>query len=933
MTQLPNLKFDKNRKFLTEQLEIQKAKVNNITDIISNIKSISQSKTCNVYYLNDLLDTGNGLIAELNANIASIETLFASLEEITSVLGTILSPENQKGKTKSYYIDSFTKLEKDVTDYSKNFSKVMKKLENDNTTYDTFIASCNLNSSDDSSLSSNPTQIRQILERNLVEQENTFVSIADSYKAENDIPTDNDIDNEDDDEIEEEIISIKTNDENEDSDSDTENIPENIVEDVLDDNDNNVDVVVDTNTENIVKDDNTTEVADETTVEDSNTSEVVADTTDEDSNTTDVVADITTDEIINNNEINDTTLEDTIDNSVPTAATALEEIENKNETIVDTIAEDTATNPVDVVNDADAVTNNNANNDEIIVPTTTQELDTAIQDVSNEITAEDLALLTDEDILNDEVILNEVDLDMVTKAVTSSNEELGINDKDSTPNTETSDITLEDFEVIESEPKEINLESIDNTLQVEPAIHVEDTTVDVPVIESFIDENMELPDIQIKDEDFVNSDIIGDGEMIESISLSDDLQEIIDDVNNSNDTEEDTINAISEGFEGLMNASTSYTIDALKKSNRDFYDNLRNLSFEYEDFSTPISQLGKTPKKDNYTNNDYQVKETTTTPKKVEVAPIIKEKPKSENKSFLENVISNRNVTGTIEEEPPQKVFNVINNSNDTIVLNTSDIRKFTNVINTSNDINDENVEDDDDDIEEENVIIETDNDVDVINDIEDSKTDEESLFNIQDEMIANIDEVDILADALNNSNNITITMQDKDSDEEAIVKGSTETTVAPRTTTLSKDKIEKIIKAEADNETLIISEKNNKIYLPYKMSEIKNYMHSYPDSYTDASDVVKQEFILDLGEFMQHPSKTRFQETYTLIRNRDGKSVASAVLYGLKLVKKSNLSPAVIAACKHKEELDRYLNCLKENKLDEFKSFNIMYEINPHKT
>ena len=116
-------------------------------------------------------------------------------------------------------------------------------------------------------------------------------------------------------------------------------------------------------------------------------------------------------------------------------------------------------------------------------------------------------------------------------------------------------------------------------------------------------------------------------------------------------------------------------------------------------------------------------------------------------------------------------------------------------------------------------------------------------------------------------------------------------------------------------------------------MSEIKNYMHSYPDSYTDASDVVKQEFILDLGEFMQHPSKSRFQETYTLIRNRDGKSVASAVLYGLKLVKKSNLSPAVIAACKHKEELDRYLNCLKENKLDEFKSFNIMYEINPHKT
>lgn len=851
MTQLPNLKFDKNRKFLTEQLEIQKAKVNNITDIISNIKSISQSKTCNVYYLNDLLDTGNGLIAEINANIVSIEALFACLEEITTALSTILSPENQKGKTKSYYIDSFTKLEKGVTDYSKNFNKIMKKLENDNTTYDTFIASCNLNSSSDS-FSSNPDQIRQILEKNLVEQENTFASIADSYKVENDIDVGNVEDDTNDEEIEDE--------QNEDINTIDAETNNDVAVPVLEDTLNNTADTID-------------ELATENTVDD--TAEVVTD-----SNVDDVV----------NTEITTTTTE-------PIA----EQEENPVATNINEIAEENNDEQTNTINSQDAADNSPS--------------------VSGDITADDLDLLTDEDILDD------VEIDMIENDDDTSVLNKGNDSSDNIESDANSmDVSLEDFEITESETHEISLEATDDIPQIEPAMQV-DTSVNAPAIESFIDENMELPDIQIKDEDYTDSDIAEDTNSIESISLSDDLQEIIDDVNNSNDTETETINAISEGFEGLINASTSYTIDALKKSNRDFYDNLRNLSFEYDDFSTPISQLEKKSKTVPAVSSNYQVKDIDTAKNKEvtpnEIKTEIKERPKTEQKSILDNVISNRVVSNITNEETPEVEINAINNSTDTIILDTSDIRKFTNVLNTPNNSTDLDDEEIDEDMDSSSII---DNE-------DDNKADEESLFNIQDELISNLDEVEILADALNSSENITITMQDKDSDEEAVVKGSTDNTVTPRMTSLSKDKIEKIIKAEADNETLIISEKNNKIYLPYKMSEIKNYMHSYPDSYKDASDVVKQEFILDLSEFMQHPSKTRFQETYTLIRNRDGKSVASAVLYGLKLVKKSNLSPAVIAACKHKDELDRYLNCLKENKLDEFKAFNIMYEINPHKT
>ena len=210
---------------------------------------------------------------------------------------------------------------------------------------------------------------------------------------------------------------------------------------------------------------------------------------------------------------------------------------------------------------------------------------------------------------------------------------------------------------------------------------------------------------------------------------------------------------------------------------------------------------------------------------------------------------------------------------------------------------------------------------------ISDSDNNEESLIDeITEEDLLSSD-VDLLADALSNSDNITITIEDE-YETESIVKPASKDNKA----LLSKDKIEKILRAEADNETLIVSEKNNKIYLPYKTSELLNYLNSYPDTYKDLSDVVKQEFILDLDMFMKHPSKTRFQETYNLIRNRDGKSVASAILYGLKLTNKSNLSPAIIAACKNSTDLQNYLQCLNSNNLKDFKAFNIIYEINPLK-
>lgn len=139
---------------------------------------------------------------------------------------------------------------------------------------------------------------------------------------------------------------------------------------------------------------------------------------------------------------------------------------------------------------------------------------------------------------------------------------------------------------------------------------------------------------------------------------------------------------------------------------------------------------------------------------------------------------------------------------------------------------------------------------------------------------------------------------------------------------------IKKIKSAEDKNKTLLISEKTNKVYLPYRITELQNYMEYYPKAYKSLSDVVEQEFIISLDTFARHPSKARFSETYNLVRNRSGKSVLKALSYAIKLRNKRSIDPAVIAACKNEYELHCYLYCLEQHKIDSFKFFNIVYDV-----
>lgn len=132
------------------------------------------------------------------------------------------------------------------------------------------------------------------------------------------------------------------------------------------------------------------------------------------------------------------------------------------------------------------------------------------------------------------------------------------------------------------------------------------------------------------------------------------------------------------------------------------------------------------------------------------------------------------------------------------------------------------------------------------------------------------------------------------------------------------------------ENNTLLVSEKAKKVFLPYTKSEISLYLEQYPDDYKSPRDVIKKEFVLSLDYYMKHPVLARFREAYSLIRDRESKSVLDAFKFAIDIMFHYELSPVIIAACKTQEQLENYMSCLERNKLDEFTDFEIKFEVNP---
>ena len=130
------------------------------------------------------------------------------------------------------------------------------------------------------------------------------------------------------------------------------------------------------------------------------------------------------------------------------------------------------------------------------------------------------------------------------------------------------------------------------------------------------------------------------------------------------------------------------------------------------------------------------------------------------------------------------------------------------------------------------------------------------------------------------------------------------------------------------ENNTLLISEKQEKIFLPYTLSDLSKYT---VDEEKSLEDIIRENFIIPLHTF-RNPTISRFKETYNLAKNKSNYSLLKSFNFAVEVMFKRNLNPAIIVACKNVDELKDYLNCLKEQKLDSFKAFNIKYEMNPMK-
>lgn len=219
----------------------------------------------------------------------------------------------------------------------------------------------------------------------------------------------------------------------------------------------------------------------------------------------------------------------------------------------------------------------------------------------------------------------------------------------------------------------------------------------------------------------------------------------------------------------------------------------------------------------------------------------------------------------------------------------------------------------------------------------------------------SHIEQANSLSQCISNYSNSCTSIKSQISDNDLFIKGflnsnkfknifntphssnSTSSVYNTFDVNISTDKkIEDVVDSSDDtnniynSNVLRVSEKENKVYLPYKNSEIKSYLVQFPKDYSSAEDVIEKEFIFPLERYIKHPVLSRFRETYSLVRDREAKPVMEAIKHSMDLMFTYELNPTIIAACKTQEQLENYLNCLENNELDNFKDFEIKFEISP---
>ncbi len=128
---------------------------------------------------------------------------------------------------------------------------------------------------------------------------------------------------------------------------------------------------------------------------------------------------------------------------------------------------------------------------------------------------------------------------------------------------------------------------------------------------------------------------------------------------------------------------------------------------------------------------------------------------------------------------------------------------------------------------------------------------------------------------------------------------------------------------------TLIISEIQKKIILPYTLNELNVILATNPTKYYSIKEIIEKKYTLSIDAY-KNTAISRFKEAFKLMKNRENSSIAAAFDLGMELLFSYNLHPAIITACKTLDELDIYLDYLDNNEVYKFDCFDIIFEVSP---
>lgn len=145
----------------------------------------------------------------------------------------------------------------------------------------------------------------------------------------------------------------------------------------------------------------------------------------------------------------------------------------------------------------------------------------------------------------------------------------------------------------------------------------------------------------------------------------------------------------------------------------------------------------------------------------------------------------------------------------------------------------------------------------------------------------------------------------------------------------LDNKKVDKKSSSQFTENTLIISETNGLVSLPYKISDLKRTLKKEKQKYSSFSEIIQNLYTRPLADY-KHTAISRFKEAYKLIIDKEKGTKREAFKLGMELFSNYNLHPAIITACKNLNELDVYLACLELNELEDFHFFKIVYEALP---